>query len=93
MIHDYEAIGRYHVAVQDARRLVGERNSLLGRVALVLKNSSDTPPPGALGKRCNFAAVHTLLSQAQALDEALQARLGEINDLAPLADLAPMALA
>ena len=93
MSHDYEAIGRYHVAVQDVRRLLGERNSLLGRIALVLRNSSETPPPGALGKRCNFAAVHKLLADARALDDAIQGRLTEINELAPLADLDPVTLA
>lgn len=62
MTPDYEAIGRYHVAIQDARRLISERNGLLARAAAVLKNSIEAPQSGsALGKRCNFDALHVLL--------------------------------
>ena len=93
MSHDYEAIGRYHVAVQDVRRLIGERNDLLGRVGLVLRNSGEMPPGGALGKRCNFDAVQKLLDQARAIDEGLQSTVALINELAPLANLDEVRLA
>ena len=91
---NYESIGRYHVAVSEAKELIRQRNSVMMRASLVLKNASDLPPPAhGIAKRCNFLALHSLLEEAQALDAELEKRLEEIATLAPLADQPALTMA
>ncbi|MBV6447285.1 hypothetical protein [Nitrosomonas sp.] len=86
-MNNYEAIGRYHVAVKEARELISKRNNLLSRAASVLKYASDQPLPSqGIAKRCNFNAVQALLAEAQEIDCELMKVLEEIAGLAPIAN-------
>ncbi len=85
---NFEAIGRYHVAVKKAKALVEKRNNILSRAALVLNNvTADLRQTGAaIGKRCNFDAAQNLLTEARAVNDELIAVVDEINELAPVAN-------
>lgn len=91
---NFEAIGRYHVAVKRAKELVSERNGILSRAALVLKNVTEPKPQDAqiIGKHCNFDALHNLLDEAKGINDELVMLVEEINSLAPLADEAEIKL-
>ena len=87
-MNNYEAIGRYHVAVKEANALISKRNMILVRANGVLKNAMELQPQSAqvIGKRCNFSAVHGLLNEAEEVDRELMKVLGEIVELAPIAN-------
>lgn len=92
---DYETIGRYHVALKEARVLVSKRNLILARADGVLKHATEQKPLDAqfIGRRCNFDALHNLLSEAKSVNDELMALVDEVNSLAPLADEAEVKLA
>lgn len=94
-MNNYEAIGRYHVAVKEAKALVSKRNMILLRANGVLKHATESLPQGAptIGKHCNFSAVQALLAEAQEADCELMKVLEEIAGLAPIANEPALELA
>lgn len=86
---NFEAIGRYHHLVKQARAAAQERGALLARAARILGAASTTDvalPCDALARAVNFDAAADLLAQARAADGRLRELVRQIAELAPIAD-------
>lgn len=85
---DYEAIGRYYVAVKKAKELVSKRNNALTRLTAVISNVTQYPAHNTqiIGKHCNFDTLQNLLTEAKSINDELMMLIEEINSLAPIAE-------